>query len=141
LLEEPAHTGRWITGITAVALAFGLGFVPMWLKAERHEGEHEAARREIRLWQLEGVAAAAVVDARRGAYEQARRSVSWFFTALQVEFESGASSSLSLAQRDSLKPLLAYRDPLMTSLARGDTASTKRLTEVYLACRKSLRGG
>jgi hypothetical protein len=138
---EKAARRRWLAGVMVIALVFGLGFVPMWLKAGRHANERDLARRAVRLLQLESVAAAAALDARRGVYEAARQSASWFFTALRAELDAGSKSSLSAAQQDALMPLLAHRDALITLLARSDPASAERLTEVYLACRKAVRGG
>jgi hypothetical protein len=140
-LEKSARSRRWLTGVIVIALVFGLGFVPMWLKAGRHANERDMARRDVRLLQLESVAGAAALDARRGEYEAARQSASWFFTALSTELELGAQSSLSPAQQDALKPLVAHRDGLITLLARSDPASAERLASVYLTCRQVLRGG
>lgn len=139
--QEMAHSRCWWVGVIAVALAFGLGLVPMWLKAGRHASERDSAQRQVRLLQFEVWAAAAAGDARRGEYELARQAASQFFTELREEFDLGPGSPLSLAQQDALKPLLTQRDNLITLLARNDPASGERLTEVYLACRKSLRGG
>lgn len=139
--EKPAPSGRWLFRVIVITLAFGLGFVPVWLKAGRHADERDMARREVRLLQFESVAAAAALDARRGEYEPARQSASWFFTALSGEIDMGPQSSLNVAQQTALKPLLARRDDLITLLARSDPASAERLTEIYLACRQALRGG
>lgn len=139
--EQPVLQRRWLVGLVVVVLIFLTGFVPMWLKAGRLASERDAARSEVKLLQLESVAAAAAVDARRGEYESARQSASWFFTALRAELDVGPRSSLSQAQQNSLKPLLAHRDSLITLLARSDPAAAERLTEVYLKCRQSLRGG
>ena len=132
---------RWLAGGIVIVLVFLAGFLPMWVKAGRHLGERDAARREVKQLQLEIAGAAAAVDARRREYQPARQSASWFFTALRAELDSGIRSSLSVTQRDSLKPLLDYRDTLIMLLARSDPASAERLAEIYLACRKSLRSG
>jgi hypothetical protein len=139
--EKMAHSRRWLVDIIAVALAFGLGFLPMWLKAGRHASQRDSVQRQVRLLQFEVWAAGAASDARRGEYELARQAASQFFTVLRQEFDLGPGSSLSLAQQDALKPTLTQRDNLITLLARNDPASAERLTEVYLACRKSLRSG
>jgi hypothetical protein len=140
--DKKASPGkRWLAGGIVIVLVFLVGFLPMWVQAGRHAGERDAAHREMRLLQLEIAAAAAAVDSRRGEYEPARRAASWFFTALRAELDLGTRSSLSVAQQDSLKPLLDHRDALITLLARSDPASAERLAEIYLACRKSLRGG
>lgn len=136
-----ARNRRWLPGVIAVALAFVLGFVPMWFQAGRYAGERDAARREWKLVQLESMVAAAAVDARRGDYESARQAGSQFFTALRLELDAGPDSTLSLTQKNALKPLLAHRDDFITLLARSDPASAEWLTDVYLFCRRWLRGG
>jgi len=139
--EKPAQTRRWLVGVIVVGLVFLTGFLPMWLKAGRHANERDTAQREVKLLQLENLAAAASVDARRGEYESARQAASQLFTALRAELDSGPRSALSVAQQDTLKSLLADRDHLITLLARSDPASAERLTEIYLTCRKALRRG
>jgi len=139
--ENASRRRRRLTGGIAVMLVFLAGFIPMWLKAGRHAGERDAALRAVKFLQLESLAAAAAVDARRGEYESARQSASHFFTALRTDLDLGPRSFLSAAQQAALRPLLAHRDSLITLLARSDPASAERLTEVYLACRKSLRSG
>lgn len=139
--KNAAHRGRWVAGIVAALLMFLAGFVPMWLKAGRQADERDAARREVKSLSLESLAAAAAVDSRRGEYESARQAASQFFTALRADLDAGPGSFLSAAQQAELKPLLTQRDGLITLLARSDPAAAERLTEVYLACRKSLRGG
>jgi len=139
--RKPSRRGRWLAGGIAIALVFLVGFVPMWLKAGRHSDERDVAQRTVKLLQLEGLAAAAALDARRGDYESARQAASEFFTSLRADLDLGPRSFLSATQQTALKPLLAQRDNLITLLARSDPASAERLTEVYLACRKSLRGG
>ncbi len=137
----PARSRRRPVVLLVVALAFLTGFLPMWLKAGRHAGERDAARHEVKLAQLEMVVAAAALDARRGEYELARQSASWFFTTVRGELDLGTHSSLTTAQQDALKLLFDQRDALITLLARSDPASEERLTGLYLACRNSLRGG
>jgi hypothetical protein len=139
--ENASRRKRWLAGGAAIVLVFLAGFLPMWAQAGRNADERDAARRDVKRLQLEIAAASAALDARRGEYEPARQSVSWFFTTLQAELDSGDHSSMSVAQRDLLKPLLEQRDALITLLARNDPASAGRLAAVYLACRQSLRGG
>jgi hypothetical protein len=132
------HRRRWVGFITVMAV-FLAGFLPMWFKAMRNADERDTAQREIKLLNLESLAAAAAIDARRGEYESARQSASRFFTAMRAELDGGSQSALAQVQQEALKALLARRDDLITLLARNDPASAERLTEVYLTCRKSLR--
>jgi len=139
--ERTSHRGRWLAGGIAIVLVFLAGFVPMWLQAGRKADERDAAQRQVKVLSLESLAAAAAVDARRGEYESARQAASQFFTTLRADLDLGPRSFLSAAQQAALKPLLTQRDSLITLLARSDPAAAERLTEVYLACRKSLRSG
>ena len=132
-------TARKIAIYLAAAFAvFLLGLVPMWLRAREHAGQRDAARRELRVSRMQNALASAAVDAARGDYEPARQSASDFFTALREEADlAGEESTLTAAQRDGLRPLLAQRDDLITLLARSDPAATARLLDLHAAFRKA----
>jgi hypothetical protein len=122
-----------------VALAvFLVGFVPMWLRAREHAGQRDAARRELRVSRMQNALASAAVDSARGEYEPARQSASDFFGALREEVDvAGEQSTLTAAQRESLRPLLEGRDDVITLLARSDPAATARLLDMHAAFRKA----
>lgn len=127
-------------GIYAV-LAVGfflLGAVPMWIGGRQIAAEREIAQHELRLSQLENRLSSAVISARRGEYEPARQTASDFFTTLRAQMDRGAESDLSASQRESLKPLLAQRDDVITLLARNDPAAADRLSDAYAAYRKAM---
>ena len=117
---------------------FLLGLVPMWLKAREAASQRDAARRELRLSQMHGTLASAVIDARRGEYEPARQTVSDFFTALRTQIDAGEDSTLTAPQREAAAPLLARRDGVITLLARGDPASAEQLSDVYVSYRQAV---
>jgi hypothetical protein len=121
----------------AIAI-FLLGFLPMWLEASANASQRDAAQRELRLSQMHGTLASAVIDARRGEYEPARQTVSDFFTTLRTQIDAGESSTLTAPQREGIAPLLARRDDLITLLARGDPASAEQLSEIYVSYRKAI---
>ena len=122
-----------------VALAlFLLGLVPMWLKASENASQRDAARRELRLSQMHGTLASAVIDARRGEYEPARQTASDFFTTLRTQIDAGDDSALTAPQREGAAPLLARRDDVITLLARGDPASADQLSDIYVSYRKAV---
>ena len=124
-----------------VVAAFLIGLIPMWLKARTSANERDAARRELRLSQLQLTLASASINARRGEYEVARQATSDFFTTLHNQVQATAGGSdLTPAQRDSLKPLLNDRDQLITLLARGDPASADRLSDLYASYQKTMAG-
>lgn len=143
-----AHRALTLSGIVrravqlvALGLAFLTGFLPMWIKAGRHAVERDSARRALRLVQLEALAAAGTVDARRGRYDWSRQSINHWFTVLRTELELGPNSCLSPNQRAALGPLLARQEELMSALGQGNDSSVVSLTAVYLTCREALRGG
>jgi hypothetical protein len=121
-------------------LVFLLGFVPMWLKARGSATELEIARRELSLSKLQNTIASAALDARRGDYEPARQAASSFFTSLSAETDKGTSSALTDSQKQSIQPLFAGRDELITLLARSDPASADRLADLYASYRKAMGG-
>jgi hypothetical protein len=132
-------TAKRVGVYVAVALAvFLLGLVPMWLKARETASQRDAARRELRLSQMEGTLASAVIDARRGEYEPARQTVSDFFTVLRTQIDAGDDSALAAPQREAAVPLLARRDDVITLLARGDPASAEQLSDIYVSYRKAV---
>jgi hypothetical protein len=124
----------------AVALAIFLaGLVPMWLRSRENASQRDAARRELRVSRMQNALASAAVDSSRGEYEPARQSASDFFTALREEADvAGGESVLTEAQRESLRPLLAQRDDLITLLARSDPAATARLLDMHASFRKAV---
>lgn len=133
---------RRIIIYAAVLIAvFLLGLVPMWLIARERGADRDAAERNLRLCRLENDLASAAVEARRGEYERARLAASNFFTSLleQVD-EVGRSSDLTVAERESLRPLLSQRDDLITLLARSDPAAADRLSELYRAFNEAIMG-
>lgn len=115
-------------------VVFLLGFVPMWLKARSAASDRDTVQRELRLCRLQGGLATAVINARRGEYEQARQAASEFFTNLYTQVDAANSNSdLTSQQRDALRPLLNDRDNLITLLARNDPASADRLSDLYVS--------
>ena len=97
-----------------------------------------ADRRELRLSQMSGTLASAVIDARRGEYEPARQTASDFFTALRTQVDGGEDSALTAPQRAAAAPLLERRDDLVTLLARSDPAAAEQLSDVYVSYRKAV---
>lgn len=130
---------RIIIYAVVLLVVFLVGLVPMWLVARGRATERDAARRDLRLCRLENNLMSAAVDSRRGEYERARLAASNFFTSLREQVDLVSDySTLTSAQRESLRPLLNQRDDLITLLARSDPASADRLSETYLAFRKGM---
>jgi hypothetical protein len=73
----------------ALALVcFLIGFVPMWIKARSVGSQRDLAQQELRLSQMQNSLSAAVIDARRGEYEPARRTTSNFFESLRQQTDA-----------------------------------------------------
>ena len=119
---------------TVVVAAFLLGFIPMWMVAQRRANERDAVQRTLRLTQLENDLSTASIQARRGEYEPAREAASTFYTNLRAELDR-SPSVFTATQREMLPSLLAQRDQLITLLARADPAVADRLSEAYVSYR------
>ena len=131
---------RYVIYFGVLLVVFLLGLIPMWLKARTAANSLAETERQLLLCKMHGDLASAVIDARRGDYEPARQAVSRFFTSLSADTDKGASSSYTEAQRNSMQPLFAGRDELITLLARNDPASADRLSDLFVAYRKVMNG-
>ncbi len=118
---------------------FLTGFVPMWRRANLRAEQRDAAQHELRFSRAQNALATAAIEARRGNYEPARQATSEFFTDLRSQTDGGETSSLTQAQRDNLRTLLLQRDEIITLLARGDAASSDRLSDIYVEYRNILK--
>ena len=140
LQHKPATSSsairRYIIYAVVLLVVFLLGLVPMWLKARTAASSLAQTERQLFLCKMQSDLASAVIDARRGDYEPARQAVSRFFTALSADRDKGDSSNYTEAQRNSMQPLFAGRDELITLLARNDPASADRLSDLFVAYRK-----
>jgi hypothetical protein len=135
----PGKTSRRILLFVGAALVvFLAGFVPMWMKARDQSTGREKAEQALAVARIVKDLGSSAIDARRAEYEAAREEASAFFTEAHVEIDQRGHSTLSPQQRDSLAPLLAPRDELITLLARSDPASADRLSNLYVAVRKAL---
>ena len=142
--ESGNHPGgliprRFVIYAVVLIAAFLIGFVPMWILAYGRGVERDAARRDLRLCQLQASLSSAAVESRRGDYEPARLAASNFFTSLSRQVDPASEpSDLSSAQIQSLRPLLIQRDDLITLLARSDPASADRLAEMYVLFKRAM---
>jgi hypothetical protein len=119
---------------------FLIGAVPMWLKVRDKAADLAVVQRELGLSQMENDLSESVIDARRGDYEPARQTASDFFTGLRNQVDKESNPALSTNQRESLKGLLTQRDDIITLLARGDPAAADRLSNFYVAYRRTMSG-
>ena len=141
---RPARTNSLLRriGIYAamLAVAFLLGFAPMWLKARGCASSLAEAEQQLSLARMQNNISGAAIDARRGDYEPARQSISQFFTTLRAETDKGEASVLTQAQRAGMQPLFTQRDEIITLLARSDPAAADKLSDLYAAYRKIMNG-
>lgn len=126
---------RYLIYAGVLLVVFLLGLIPMWLKARTAASSLAETEHQLVLCRTQSDLASAVIDARRGDYEPARQALSRFFTSLSAD-----TSNYTEAQRNSLQPLFAGRDELITLLARNDPASADRLSDLFVAYRKIMNG-
>jgi hypothetical protein len=129
---------RW--GIFAIALiiAFLVGFIPMWMKANDYAAEHEVTKKTLARSEIGNLISKSIVDAKRGEYESARTNTSDFYTRLDSEIGKGENGAYPAAQNEKLKAVFTDRDAIITLLARRDPASVERLTDIYLIYRQGI---
>jgi len=127
---------RVIVYVALLLVAFLLGFVPMWIKSRECASRLAEAERQSSLARMENSLVYAAMDARRGDFETARVAASDFFTVLRAATSTDVDSTLSQAQKDGARPLLAQRDQIITLLSRGDVASADLLSDLYVSYRK-----
>ncbi|HEX8141088.1 MAG TPA: hypothetical protein VF553_00725 [Pyrinomonadaceae bacterium] len=140
IVKPTPQRPRFIIYAVVLLAVFLLGFIPMWLKARECAGSLAASEHQLLLVRMQSNLASAVIDARRGDYEPARQAASQFFNALRAEIDKGNASALTQAQRESVGPLFAGRDDIITLLARSDPAAADRLSDLYVSYRKLMNG-
>lgn len=123
-----------------LGLVFLLGLVPMWWKAREATSERDAVRKEFTLARLENLIGGAALDAGRGEYEAARQQTSEFFTRLRAEADLHDRSAIAPQRLEQVENLFAYRDDIITLLARNDPSSASRLADVYFTYTRAVRG-
>jgi hypothetical protein len=125
---------RLIAIAAGIALAaFLLGFLPQWTRAnglrdrlDTTRQELAAAQHGVRMAHVEGQIGAALAEAQRSNYEQARQRMTEVYTELQA-----AAPALQNAQRREVDAILAERDEMVTLLARAAPESRERVMLVY----------
>ena len=131
---------RFLIYAGVMLVVFLLGFVPMWLRARAASSSLVETEHQLMMVRMERSLASAAIDARRGDYEPARQAVSQFFTSLRAEMDKGDTSNYTQSQRQSMQPLFAGRDELITLLARSDPAYADRLADLFVSYRKIMSG-
>ena len=132
--KPTAAIRRYIIYAVVLLVVFLLGLIPMWLKARTSANSLAESEHQLALCKMQSDLASAVIDARRGDYEPARQALSRFFTSFSAD-----NANYTEAQRNSLQPLFAGRDELITLLARNDPASADRLSDLFVGYRKIMQ--
>ena len=118
---------RLIAIAVGIALvAFLLGFLPQWSRANRLSDRLRETRHELRMSRVEGEIGAALTEALRSNYERARQLMTEVFSTLQ-----SAAPSLAGNQRREVDAILAQRDEVVTLLARAAPESAQRVMLIY----------
>lgn len=138
-VKSPSLIRRAGIPAAVILAAFLIGFIPMWLKARDGTSQLAGVERELQIARMQNTLTSAVIDARRGDYEQARQGASEFFASLRAESELGSNSALTQTQRERLHSLFTGRDDLITLLARGDPAAADRLSDLYVSYREAMK--
>jgi histidinol-phosphate/aromatic aminotransferase/cobyric acid decarboxylase-like protein len=107
-------------------LAFLLGFVPQWMRANRTGDQLDQARFELRMSRTEDKIGAALTESLRSNYERARQLMTEVYGELQ-----SAAPRLQGTQRREVDAILAGRDEMITLLARAAPESSQRLMLLY----------
>lgn len=118
---------RLIAIAVGIALvAFLLGFLPQWTRANGLSDRLRETRHELRMARTQGQIGAALTEALRSNYERARQLMVEVFSTLQA-----AAPSLLGAQRREVDAILAQRDEVVTLLARAAPESAQRVMLIY----------
>lgn len=123
---------RWGVYALILLIVFLLGLVPMWMQKRQVSQELDTTQKQLHKSEIKALLTTAIVEAKRGEYEPARKATSDFFTRLNAEIEKGDESALTKEERDKLKSIFTNRDSTITMLAQRDQASTERLTDIYV---------
>lgn len=118
---------RLIAIAVGIALvAFLLGFLPQWSRANGLRDRLAESRQDLRMAHVEGQIGAALTEALRSNYERSRQLMTEVYATLQA-----AAPSLEGTQRREVDAILAQRDEMVTLLARAAPESSQRVMLIY----------
>ena len=118
---------RLIAIAVGIALvAFLLGFLPQWTRANGLSDRLQDTRHELRMSRTEAQIGAALTESLRSNYERARQLMVEVFSTLQA-----VAPSLEGTQRREVDAILAQRDEVVTLLARAAPESAQRVMLIY----------
>jgi hypothetical protein len=118
---------RLIALTVGIALvAFLLGFLPQWTRANGLSDRLRETRHELRMSRVEAHIGAALTESLRSNYERARQLMTEVYSTLQA-----VAPSLEGTQRREVDAILAQRDEVVTLLARAAPESAQRVMLIY----------
>ena len=141
-------SGKWIlTGLIAIFVAFGGGYLTAWLPARQTASELEAsaaaaeaesqqtkvqlqkAQLEVGLATLLGQLGEVYVDINANNFGMAAEKVTPFFDGLSALLES--DPALTEPQLQALRSILSRRDEIVTDLARANPQVRQKVGEMF----------
>lgn len=130
--KSQSNLTRWGIYALILLIVFLLGLIPVWLQKRQVSQELDTTQKQLRKSEIKGLLTTAIVEAKRGEYEPARKDTSDFFTRLDSEIKKDTESALTSDERGKLKTIFDNRDSTITMLAQRDQASVERLTDIYV---------
>ena len=119
----------------AALLAFLLGFLPQWSRANGLSDSLEDTRLQLRTAQIENRIGAALAESLRSNYERSRQLMTTVFSDLQA-----VRGQVSPAQQKEVDAVLAQRDEIITLLARAAPESSQRLMLIHTRYHNAFSG-
>jgi hypothetical protein len=119
--------------VVAVLVAFLLGFIPEYVKAEHLDSELKSAQRSSAGAELRDLAALAYVQANEKNYGLAAATASQFFNRARAF----ANEATVPAAKSTLDSVLAARDKVTAELAKGDPAVISDLQDLFTRTRQA----
>jgi hypothetical protein len=123
-----------LAGAVLVAV-FLIGFVPMYVKANRLDAELRSARTESAGAELRDWIALAYLQTNQKNYGLAADTTSRFFNRAREL----ANLTQEAGRRKALDDLLTYRDKVTSELAKGDAAALADLQDLFVKTREATR--
>ena len=148
-------SGKWVlTGLIAILVAFGGGYLVSWLPARQTIGELESAvgtakeeteqtkaelqqaQLQIELARLLGQLGQVYIDINANNFGMAAEKVTPFFNGLSTLLES--DPALDETRLQALRGVLARRDEIVTDLAQANPQVRQKVGEMFSRLRTQL---
>lgn len=140
IAKEDAAVTRLAIVCLCLSLGFTTAFIPMKLQLSASREAAGDLNRQLVKLRIRANLSAAIIDARRGEFELARKAASQFFTQLRTQMTEEHSSIFAPQECKELMKLLEPRDDIITMLARNEVDSAERLTKMFDKYRQATAG-